>query len=314
MVALNVTAVHELTLAFVPAMVQRRAGAILNVASLAAFQPLPDMATYAATKAFVQSFSEALHAELAGTGVSCTTLCPGPSPTEFGAVAGPADSEWTARASPRSRPRTSSAPRSAACCAAGARSSREWRPRRSPPAAACAPRSVLLPAARKALTGGASALSRASGRREQLRRDAVGRVARPAEQPPAQLRAAEEQRGVVLPRRADPAVGDDVLAGGEVERASRRPSAPRSRRGELLGPVVEGPARVVQQRAGVLLAAQDLGQAVLDRLVGADRATEREALLGVRDGHLERGLHRTERLGGQHRLGQVPRAGELLRA
>ena len=80
MVALNVTAVHELTLAFVPAMVQRRAGAILNVASLAAFQPLPDMATYAATKAFVQSFSEALHAELAGTGVSCTTLCPGPSP------------------------------------------------------------------------------------------------------------------------------------------------------------------------------------------------------------------------------------------
>ena len=79
MVALNVTAVHELTLAFVPAMVQRSAGAILNVASLAAFQPLPDMATYAATKAFVQSFSEALHAELAGTGVSCTTLCPVPA-------------------------------------------------------------------------------------------------------------------------------------------------------------------------------------------------------------------------------------------
>src|SRR4051794_26808938 len=88
MVQLNVAAVHELTLAFLPEMVERRAGAILNVASLAAFQPVPGMATYAATKAFVQSFSEALHAELAGTGVSCTVLAPGPVPTEFGAVAG----------------------------------------------------------------------------------------------------------------------------------------------------------------------------------------------------------------------------------
>src|SRR5919202_2629927 len=88
MVQLNVAAVHELTLAFLPAMVERRAGAVLNVASLAAFQPVPGMATYAATKAFVQSFSEALHAELAGTGVSCTVLAPGPVPTEFGAVAG----------------------------------------------------------------------------------------------------------------------------------------------------------------------------------------------------------------------------------
>src|SRR6185312_15436919 len=88
MVQLNVAAVHELTLAFLRPMVERRAGAILNVASLAAFQPVPGMATYAATKAFVQSFSEALHAELAGTGVSCTVLAPGPVPTEFGAVAG----------------------------------------------------------------------------------------------------------------------------------------------------------------------------------------------------------------------------------
>ena len=88
MVQVNVAAVHELTLAFVGPMVARRAGAILNVASLAGFQPVPGMATYAATKAFVQSFSEALHAELAGTGVSCTVLAPGPVPTEFGAVAG----------------------------------------------------------------------------------------------------------------------------------------------------------------------------------------------------------------------------------
>ncbi len=88
MVQLNAAAVHELTLAFLSAMVERGSGAILNVASLAAFQPVPNMATYAATKAFVQSFSEALHAELAGSGVSCTVLCPGPVPTEFGAVAG----------------------------------------------------------------------------------------------------------------------------------------------------------------------------------------------------------------------------------
>jgi short-subunit dehydrogenase len=88
MVQLNVAAVHELTLAFLAPMVERGEGAILNVASLAAFQPVPNMATYAATKAFVQSFSEALHAELAGSGVSCTVLSPGPVPTEFGTVAG----------------------------------------------------------------------------------------------------------------------------------------------------------------------------------------------------------------------------------
>lgn len=88
MVALNVEALHQLTLAVVPEMVRRRAGAVLNVASVVAFQPLPGMATYAGTKAFVQTFSESLHAELAGTGVSVTTLCPGPVHTEFGAVAG----------------------------------------------------------------------------------------------------------------------------------------------------------------------------------------------------------------------------------
>ena len=61
---------------------------MLNVASGAAFQPMPGMATYAATKAFVHAFSEALHSELAGTGVSVTTLYPGPVPTEFGDRAG----------------------------------------------------------------------------------------------------------------------------------------------------------------------------------------------------------------------------------
>ena len=88
MVELNVVALHELTAAAIRAMLPHAEGAILNLASIAAFQPLPGMATYAATKAFVQSFSEAVHAELAGTGISVTALSPGPSPTEFGDRAG----------------------------------------------------------------------------------------------------------------------------------------------------------------------------------------------------------------------------------
>lgn len=95
MVRVNVDALHHLTGAFVPSMVEHGEGAVLNVASLAANQPLPLLATYAATKAFVLSFSEALHGELAGSGVSVTALCPGPVPTEFGEVAGMGDIEQT---------------------------------------------------------------------------------------------------------------------------------------------------------------------------------------------------------------------------
>jgi short-subunit dehydrogenase len=90
-VTLNVATVHELTGAFLPRMVEQGAGAILNVASTAAFQPLPGFATYAASKAFVHSFSEALHAELSGTGVSVTSLCPGFTRTEFDQRAGAED-------------------------------------------------------------------------------------------------------------------------------------------------------------------------------------------------------------------------------
>lgn len=82
-VRLNVEAVHHLTAAFLRDMVDRGAGAILNVASTAAFQPLPGFATYAASKAFVQSFSEAVHTELSGTGVSVTCLFPGFTHTDF---------------------------------------------------------------------------------------------------------------------------------------------------------------------------------------------------------------------------------------
>jgi short-subunit dehydrogenase len=67
-------------------MVKQGTGAVLNVASTAAFQPLPGFATYAASKAFVVSFSEAVHSELSGTGVSVTALCPGFTRTEFTAA------------------------------------------------------------------------------------------------------------------------------------------------------------------------------------------------------------------------------------
>lgn len=86
-VELNVVALVQLTHAFAGPMVERGAGAILNVASLVAFQPWPGLAVYGATKAFVQSFSEAVHEELSGTGVSCTVLCPGPVETEWAEVA-----------------------------------------------------------------------------------------------------------------------------------------------------------------------------------------------------------------------------------
>ena len=73
---------------FVPGMVERGAGAVLNVASTAAFQPLPGQAGYAASKAFVLSYTQALGQELKGTGVTATALCPGPVETEFADVAG----------------------------------------------------------------------------------------------------------------------------------------------------------------------------------------------------------------------------------
>jgi uncharacterized protein len=83
MIQLNITAVVDLTYQFLPAMQARGQGGIINVASIAAFQPMPYVAIYAATKAFVLSFSEALWAENAQTGVKILALCPGPTQTEF---------------------------------------------------------------------------------------------------------------------------------------------------------------------------------------------------------------------------------------
>jgi short-subunit dehydrogenase len=86
-IQLNASAVVALSHAAVTGMVARGRGGILNVSSIAGFQPVPQMAVYAATKAFVTSFSEALHEELAGTGVYVTAVCPGFTRTNFVAAA-----------------------------------------------------------------------------------------------------------------------------------------------------------------------------------------------------------------------------------
>ena len=87
MVRTNIEAVVDFCSLFLPPMVERGEGGILNVASTASFQPIPMQAGYAASKAHVLSFTESLHAELAGSGVNVTALCPGPVATEFMDVA-----------------------------------------------------------------------------------------------------------------------------------------------------------------------------------------------------------------------------------
>ena len=88
MIDLNVGTLTDLCRAVAPAMVERKSGGIINVASTAAFQPGPKMAVYFATKAFVLSLTEALHEELKPHGIKVSCLCPGPTRTEFGKVAG----------------------------------------------------------------------------------------------------------------------------------------------------------------------------------------------------------------------------------
>jgi hypothetical protein len=91
LIQVNVTALAHLSKLFLPGMLHRRSGRILNVASTAAFVPGPYMAAYYASKAFVRSFSESLAGEVEGTGVTVTVLCPGPTRTAFAERAGIAD-------------------------------------------------------------------------------------------------------------------------------------------------------------------------------------------------------------------------------
>jgi short-subunit dehydrogenase len=96
MIDLNVRALTELSIAFVDSLARHRGG-LLNVGSMAGFLPGPGMAVYYATKAYVLSFTEALHSELAPRGIKVTVLCPGPVPTEFAARAGISDRSMAPR-------------------------------------------------------------------------------------------------------------------------------------------------------------------------------------------------------------------------
>lgn len=88
MIDLNVGALADVTRAFLPGIVEHGSGSVVNVASTAGYQPVPGMAAYAASKAFVLSFTEALWSELRGTGVTALALSPGPTRTEFFDVVG----------------------------------------------------------------------------------------------------------------------------------------------------------------------------------------------------------------------------------
>ncbi|MBB2993163.1 hypothetical protein FHR72_004670 [Mycolicibacterium iranicum] len=93
LVEVDVAAIVDLCTRFVPGMVQRRRGAVLNVASVGAFGPVPWQASYGAAKAFVLSYTEAISEELKGTGVAAAVVCPGPVRTGFGEAAGIPDDE-----------------------------------------------------------------------------------------------------------------------------------------------------------------------------------------------------------------------------
>jgi len=100
MVRLNVNTLMEMTRLYLPAMRQRRRGGVINVASNAAFQPVPYMSVYAATKAFVLHFSEGLAEEVCGDGVTVMALCPGATATQFWTVAGAWEDRLGAMQSP----------------------------------------------------------------------------------------------------------------------------------------------------------------------------------------------------------------------
>jgi uncharacterized protein len=149
MVRTNCEAIIAFCAEYVPQMVERGRGAVLNVGSTAGFQPLPRQATYSGTKAFVNTFSEALSADLAGTGVSVTCLCPGPVETEFGEIAGLQEELLASPSWTRKTPRETAA--------AAVRGVEKGRRVVTPGVAATVgaisghytPRSILLPALRR---------------------------------------------------------------------------------------------------------------------------------------------------------------------
>ena len=107
MIQLNMTSLVELTKRFLEQA--RPRGYIVNIASIGAYQSVPNMALYAASKAFVRNFTEGLHGELRGTGISATCVCPGGTKTAFHEAAGAGDYSWIANASMMSAERVAEA-------------------------------------------------------------------------------------------------------------------------------------------------------------------------------------------------------------
>ena len=200
-------------------MVEQGAGAVLNVASTAAFQPLPGFATYAASKAFVHSFSEAVHSELSGTGVSVTSLCPGFTRTEFEQAAGAEDAAAKLPGLHVDGVRDV-ARQAVEGMLAGKRTVRPGRAQQGGlDERALHPADGAAPARQDRVE---ERLGAALAAAQQLAGHPVGGVGRARQQPPRELRAAEVQRRVVLPRRADAAVDGDLRARRVVERLARR--------------------------------------------------------------------------------------------
>ncbi|MBL8895042.1 MAG: SDR family NAD(P)-dependent oxidoreductase, partial [Rhizobiales bacterium] len=155
MIDLNVRALTDLTLRFLPGMISRRGGGVINIASVAGFMPGPGMAIYFATKAYVLSFSEALSAELRGTGVTVTSLCPGPVETGFQRRAGMRTERFSGPVKPWSPAQVAAA--GWAAFSKGARMVVPgWSNKLAAYGSRVTPRRVLLPIIRRA-TGNAKA-------------------------------------------------------------------------------------------------------------------------------------------------------------
>jgi short-subunit dehydrogenase len=152
MIDLNIRALTDLSLRFLPGMIARRSGGILNVASVAGFMPGPGMAVYFATKAYVLSFSDALWQEVRGTGVTVTSLSPGPVETGFQRRAGMRADRFAGPVKP-----WTAAEIAAAGWAAFAKGERMvvpgWSNKLAAYGARATPRRLLLPLLRRAMAG-----------------------------------------------------------------------------------------------------------------------------------------------------------------
>jgi len=103
MLLLNIVTLTKLTKLFIPNMIKKGSGNIVNIASAAAFQPIPTLATYAASKSFVMSFSEAIAFELKGKNIMVTAICPGATKSEFGTTAGYSENSKVFKGIPTSK-------------------------------------------------------------------------------------------------------------------------------------------------------------------------------------------------------------------